>query len=281
MGGNGTPRRRALGAALREAREAAGYTNLTAFAQLIEVAPATLSRWETGERTPKPTDVVRILTTLGVNGQQFEDILALASDTDAPYWIAVSLPEQRLHLDALLRFERDASKITDVSPLLVTGLLQTEAYIRAMMTAPVAGVPQAEIENRIRVRLGRQRVVDTVELVVILGEAALHQQVGGPQVLADQLRHIVQMAAHPNVTLRVVPFTAGWVPSLEGGWSVIESAEASTVIHTENRRSGQFLHEDQDVRLYRDAVDSLLDVAMSPTESLGLIAEKIRQLEMR
>src|SRR6185369_6134333 len=85
MGGNGTPRRRALGAALREAREAAGYTNLTAFAQLIEVAPATLSRWETGERTPKPTDVVRILTTLGVNGQQFEDILALASDTDAPY----------------------------------------------------------------------------------------------------------------------------------------------------------------------------------------------------
>lgn len=276
MGGNRTPKRRALGAALREARESSGHS-LTQFAKMIERPPATLSRWETGERTPQPTDVAQILTTLGINGPRYEEILALASDMDAPFWIPVSLPEQRQHMAALLRFERDASRIIDVAWSLVTGLLQLEAYVRAIMTT--GGVPEDDIESRVRLRLGRQRVLGSTELTAVIGEAALHQEVGGEGVLVDQLRHLVEMADHPNVDLRVVPFTAGWVPALEGGWTVIESDEAPTVIHLENRKSGLFLHEDGDVAMYRDATASMLEVAMSPQESVGLIAEKINQLE--
>lgn len=278
MGGNRSPKRLALGAALREAREGAGYKVLREFAKMIGKPPATVSRWETGERSPKPTDVAQVLTALGINGQRYEEILALASDIDAPQWIAVTLPEQRQHLDALLRFERDAKGIVDVAPLQVTGLLQTEAYVRAIMTA--GGVPKGEIESRIRVRLGRQHVLETVKLTAIIGEAALHQEVGGQDVLAGQLRHLVRMADHPNVDLRVVPFTAGWVPLVEGGWTVIESADAPRMVLVENRRSGWFLHEDDDVAIYSDAVASMLGVAMSPQDSVGLIAGKIKQLEM-
>jgi transcriptional regulator with XRE-family HTH domain len=275
---SGTPKARALGAALREAREAAGLTVRQLAAQ-IDRDFSLITRWEKAERRIKPVDVAQILTALGIVGARFEEILALANDTDAPLWIPVSLAEQRQHLNALLRFERDAIEIVDVAPLLVTGLVQTEAYIRGIMTT--AGVPEDEIEARVRVRLGRQRVVETARLTALLGEAALHQEVGGRAVLVGQLRHLLEVAEHPNVDLRVVPFTAGWVPSLDGGWTVIESAEAPTMIHLENRQSGWFLHEDRDVEVYRSAVASILGVAMSPQESVGLIAGKIQQLETR
>jgi transcriptional regulator with XRE-family HTH domain len=279
MGGNTkTPRRLALGAALREEREAAGVS-VTRFASTIGVSPAAISRWETGDRRPQPTDVARFLSALGVTGDRYEEILGLASDVDAPYWIAISLPEQRQHLNALLRFERDAQQIVDVTPLLVTGLLQEEAYIRAIMTA--AHVPEDEIESRIRVRLGRQKVLETVRLQALIGEAVLHQEIGGRVVLANQLRHLAKMSDHPNVDLRVIPFTAGWVPSLGGGWTVIESTVAPTVILLESQKSGQFLHEDADVAMYRDAVSTVIGMAMSPEQSLGLIAKRIEQLEMR
>jgi hypothetical protein len=143
-----------------------------------------------------------------------------------------------------------------------------------------AEVSEDEIESRVRVRLGRQRVLDSVELEVLLGEAALHQQVGGRDVLIAQLRHLVEIAGHDNVDLRVVPFTAGWVPALEGGWAVIESAEERPVVHTENRKSGWLLHEDVDVRLYMDAIASMRKKAMSPQATVGLIAEEIQKLEM-
>lgn len=273
-----TPKARALGAALSEARDAAGH-GLRAFAKIIDKDPSLLSRWESGERIPKETDVARILAALGINGQRYEEILELARDTDAPRWIAVSLPEQRQHMNALLRFERDASSITDVTPLLPTGLLQTADCIRAIMVS--GGVPEDEIESRIRLRLGRQQVLESVSLTAVLGEPVLHQELGGRSVLLGQLRHLLVMADHPNVDLRVIPYTVGWHPALEGGWTVIESHVAPTVIHLENRKSGQFLHEDDDVAVYRDSSASAIEVAMSPAASAELIADKIKQLEMR
>lgn len=275
MGGNRPPKRLFLGMALRQARLAAGHTNMTKFAEKLGRTPAALSRWETGDRTPSPTDVAQILTALEINGEQYEEILALAHNVDAPLWIAVSLPEQRQHLNALLGFELGSTEITDVSPLLVTGLLQTEAYVRAIMTS--GDVPRDDVENRIRIRLGRQRVLDSTKLTAVIGEAALQQHVGGREVLADQLEHLIRMANYSNVDLRVVPFTAGWVPSLEGGWTVIQSPEA-TMVHVENRRSGWFLHLDQDVATYKDATAAMLGAAMSPQDSAGLIAEKMKHL---
>lgn len=121
MAGNKTATSKglALGAALREARLTTGHNNLTRFAERLGKTAATLSRWETGHRTPRPEDVAQILTFLGITDERYEDILALSRDADASSWLATSLPEQRLQLEALLRFERDAEKITTVAPLLV------------------------------------------------------------------------------------------------------------------------------------------------------------------
>lgn len=275
MGSNTkTPKARALGAALREARERKGIS-LRGLAEQLGRDPSVLSRWETGERSPKEADVAQILTMLGINGQAFEETLELTHDPEAPNWLAVSLPEQRQHLAALLRFERDASRITAVSPLIVTGLLQTPAYVRAIMTG--GGVPDDEIDTRIAVRLGRREILKKVEVTALIGEAALRQEVGGRSVLIEQLRHLVDMSG--QVDVRVIPFRAGWHPALEGAWTVIESLDAPPVIQLENRRSGLILHQEQDVEAYRKAVEAAMEAAMSPQESVGLIAEVINELE--
>jgi transcriptional regulator with XRE-family HTH domain len=265
----------ALGAALREARTAAGYDNLTRFADLLGKPSATLSRWETGQRAPRPEDVARILTILGISGDRYEDILALTRNTDAPSWLAISLPEQRRQMEALLRFERDAEKITTVSPLLVPGWLQTPAYVRAIITA--GGVPEGEIESRIAIRLGRREVLRHTKMSAYIGQAALMQHVGGQDVLRHQLEFLLGM--REQLDLWVIPFTSGWHPALEGPWYLLQSGQGKTVVYLENRRSGLFLHEQPDIEMYQAALESVKAVAMSPQESVQVIAEQIDNLK--
>src|SRR5437660_3196672 len=128
-----SPRARALGKALREARQATGR-KLRDFALEIGRDPGVLSRWETGERTPNAEHLAQILTKLGITGKQFDEMIALAKGIDQPRWLAVTLPEQRQQFAALLDLEESATRIIDVEPLMVPGLLQTNAYIRAIMT---------------------------------------------------------------------------------------------------------------------------------------------------
>lgn len=275
---NVSPKARALGATLREETDACGYS-LRTLAKRIGRDVSTVSRWFNGSRKVDRTDVAQILTVLGIAGRQYEEILALAHDAQASVWMPATMREHRQFMEALLRFERDATRIVSVTPLLIPGLLQTHSYVRAIMTS--AGVPEDEVESRIRLRLGRQRVPETVPMTAMIGEAALHQQVGGPAVLARQLRHLLDVVADDSlqVDVRVIPFAAGWSPASEGGWHVMEFADAPTVIQMENRRGGVFMHDPDDVRLYLDAVDFVADRMMSPEESLAHIGKIIDRLE--
>jgi transcriptional regulator with XRE-family HTH domain len=271
-----TPKSRALGTALREAREAAGFSQRQ-FADRLGMSPGGLSLWESGKRTPPTAGVARALTLLGVEGDEFDRVVALTNDTEAPTWLAVSLQEQRTHLAALLQFERDASRIIAVSPLIVYGLLQTPAYVSAIMNG--GSVPEDQIDTRIAIRLGRARILEDVSLTVILYEAALRGEVGGPATLLEQLRHLLDLG--DRLDLRVIPFSAGWNPAMEGAWTMLLFEAKPTMVHMENRRSGLFLHEQDDVAVYHEATDAAMKVAMSPTQSRELVATVIKELESR
>lgn len=185
-GNNRTPRARALGNALREARLDCDL-GLRQFAKEVGRDPSLLSRWETGDRTPTPTDVAQILGKLGVTGERYDAIIELAYGTDDPRWLATSLPEQKAQLAALLDFERTATLITDVSAVIVPGLLQTEEYAQAIMTD--GGVPEAEISTRVSIRLGRREGLRQrqTRFVALMCEAALRQMIGSREIMAAQL----------------------------------------------------------------------------------------------
>ncbi len=247
---------------------------MTKFAEQLGKPAPTLSRWETGQRTPRPEDVAQILTVLGVTGERFDDILGLTRNADSSSWLANSLPEQRLMLEALLRFERDAEKITNVAPLLVPGPLQTADYVRAIMTG--GGVPRDEIESRIAIRLGRRESLRDIERTAYIGQAALTQHIGGQDVLCGQLEFLLEMSK--EVELRILPFAANWHPALEGPWYLIQSVEGTNVVYLENRRSGLFLHEEADIVAYQVALSLVRQAAMNVEESRRLIADEIKNL---
>jgi transcriptional regulator with XRE-family HTH domain len=285
----------ALGAAIRQARVAKGLL-LRELAAAISRDIGVLSRWETGERTPKPEQVAQILTKLDVEGSEYEDIMTLAYGTAESQWVAISLPEQRRQMTAYVHWEQNATRIVEVAPLLVPGILQTGDYIKAIMSAP--GVPVGEIASRMTARIGRRDVIDRenqpASLLVLLGQGALNQNIGGRQTMLGQLRHLLEMAARPNIEVRFVPDRAGWHPGLEGAFALIYSAAAASarpraskqdapdtvsIVFVGTRRSVLMLHEDTDVAAYTRAVDRVLAVSRTPDSSAKFIADVYNRME--
>lgn len=268
-----TPKARALGAELRKAREDAGL-GLRQLAEMLDISHATLSRWETGNRSPRTEDVAAYLAKVDVPSEQRDELIELARDPDGAHWLSVGMPEQHRQLATLLEIERAATRIITVSPLLIPGLLQTGPYARTVITAGAA----TDVDTRVAVRLGRREAItrtDPVELQAFIGEPVLYQNLGGREVMLEQLRTLVTLAELDNVTIRVLPTEADWHPGLEGPFAIAEFADRGPVVHLENRISGLFLHEPDEVEPYESALDRVEDVAMSPRDSTGLIADVI------
>ncbi|MQA09964.1 MAG: helix-turn-helix domain-containing protein [Pseudonocardiaceae bacterium] len=273
------PKARALGAVLREVRETAGLSQRR-LATKISRDQGVVSRWETGDRIPDVADVAQYLTALGIAGARYDEVVGMAGNLDTPRWVAITLPEQRAQLAGLLDLESTASAITDISPLLIPGLLQTRDYTKEIMAA--AALPAEELSTRVAIRAGRRDVItrpDPASLLALIGEAALRQMIVPPELMARQLRYVLEMAERPNVDVRVLPFRAGWHPGVEGPFTLIEPRGESPVVHLEKRESGLFLHEEKDVAVYRQAVDWVLKAGMSAEDSAQLVDEVIKEME--
>lgn len=274
-----TPKGRALGAALRRAREDRGW-KMREFAAEIGRDPGVLSRWETGERTPKPEQVAQILTALGINGERYEEIVALAYGTDATMWVATSLPEQRQQLAAFIDYEQKAKTVTEVSPLLVPGLLQTRDYMQSMMAS--ADIAPSEVVTRVAIRMSRRDVLtrsNPLQLLALVGEGVLHQVIGNRNTMIEQFRHLLDMCRYPNVDFRIIPYDSGWSPALEGSFVLLDPGNGIPAVQIEVRGSGLFLHDESDVDAYQQAAEMVLRVALSPTDSMVLIRQAIERLE--
>lgn len=275
----GAPKVRALGNALRSAREDRGLS-LRALAQQLHRNPGVLSRWENGVHAPKPDQVAQVLTTLGIDNDKYDEVIALAYGAYDQRWVATNLPDQRQQFAAFIDFEQKATSIVDVSPLLVPGILQTTEYIRAIMNG--GGIPTEEISNRVVTRVGRREILERRELsklVAVMGEGVLYQVIGDRNIMIEQLRHLLEMARHAKVDLRIVPYNSGWHPALEGPFMIIKSDKFSPVVMLENRKSGLLLHEEDDVRAYDLAANRLVQVSTSPSGSAEIINNVLKRME--
>ncbi|GGM55100.1 hypothetical protein GCM10012275_27750 [Longimycelium tulufanense] len=248
-------------------------------AEVIGTSEVTVTRWETGERSPKLEDLANYLTIIGVQGSEREEIIELFRASDGPHWLSIGMPDLRQQLTALLELERMATEIFDVTPNIVPGLLQTADYTRTIMRQ--GGAPAEKIETRVAIRIGRRDVLhaETLRLTTIVGEAALRATVGGTRVMADQLRFLLKAAQWPSVDLRVIPLQVDWNPATEGPFFLLRFPDSSPVVYLENRLSGLFLHRPQDVAAYEQAATKILDVTLSPADSLGFISNQVTYLE--
>lgn len=270
-----TPKGLRLANALRAARESRG-TTLRDLGERTGRNSGVLSRYETGDRTPKPEDVAQILTALGVRGTEYEDIMTLAYDTDAPQWAAWTMAEQRQHLAALVDAEQNASTIVEVAPSIFPGLLQSKGYMTAIMSG--GDLTQDDVVTRVAIRLGRRDAItggSPAQYVAFVGEAALYWMMGGSSTMIEQLRYSLELCKRPNVRMFVIPFRSGWQPALEGEFRLLDSA----IVHLENRVSGVFLHDEKPVWSYREAVDMVRRASCDEAESRAILTARITELE--
>jgi len=236
-------------------------------------SPSTLSRLENGLRGITVEDVAALLVVYQVTGAERDRLLALAREVDRPGWWETGLPGLPNQLTALIGFESQAERITDVGMLLVPGLLQTTEYARAVMVG--GDVPAHEIEARVVTRLGRQALLsrpDPPELHVVLDESVLRRPVGGPPVMAAQLRHILTAAARPTITVQVLPSVLGAHLGTAGSFVLLEFAKAHAIVHLEHLRSSLFVDEPDDVTPFVHARDTLARQALDPAASADLLA---------
>lgn len=268
------PQARGLATGLRAARKATGMTT-TAIADKLGWSQALVSRTETGKRHTSPEEVSAFLAVCGVTGHARDRLIEMARDKDRSSWLESRFGDAvPIQAKTLAQYESEATEITDAGLVLMPGLLQTAAYTRTMMNS--GGVAPDQIEPRVQARLDRQEVLRCPEppiLTAIIDEAALHRRIGGRRVMAEQLRHLVEMGQHPYVNILVIPFDHGGHAGIDGAFVLIKFGHGRPVVHLEHLRSGLFLDEPWDVTPYEDAVASMTAIALDRAQSTELITE--------
>jgi transcriptional regulator with XRE-family HTH domain len=278
---HGTARIRGLAAELRDLRDKAGLNTRDA-ARRVGLSPATLNRMELGNRDITPEDMASLLVVYGVIGVERERLLAMARDAGLPGWWERSgkgIPDE---LPALINFESEATRIVEVAPLRIPGLLQIPDYIRALMRS--GGVVSTAMEGMVATRLGRQAVLTRPRpphYLTIIDEPVLRRPVGGPQVMADQLRHMINLATRPNVDVRVIPLDRGAHTGLDGTYVTLDFPKARTIVYLEHKRSSLFVDEPDDVIPFHEATDTLIQTALGSPESVNFLAQVAAEYDQR
>lgn len=273
-----TPRARALGAELRQARERAELSQ-RALAARIGRASSHIARWEGGKLIPSEADTAQVLQALGVTGADRERLLALAREASDPNWIAPGIERQ---LAALSEYERTASLIVNIEPLLIPGLMQTYHYARTLMVASGAG--SGEADERAQRRVGRQHVItgpSPRSFVAVIGEYALRYPLCDEKTMSEQLEYVLELAKRDNITVQVLPMDRPVLETMYGSWALIEFDKAKPIVHLEHHGSSATITDSRAVARYRAAVDTLRSTAMSPDDSTGLIADAANDWRQR
>jgi transcriptional regulator with XRE-family HTH domain len=258
---------------LKELRGKAGLNTRDA-ASKVGLSPATLNRIELGTRPATPEEVFGLLIVYDVPLLERERLLDMAREATMPgWWEGSTYSGLSKHLFAVINFESEATRIVNVAPSLVPGLLQTPSYIRALLTS--LGRTEPEVEKRVAVRAGRQVVIGKPrppQYLAILDEAALRRRLGRPAMMAGQMRHILAQVDRPNVTVLVVPFATGGYRGSISPFQVIGFAKAPTVVFLEHIHSSVFLDQYADTLPFQQAIDSIAEVALGPVDSADFIA---------
>jgi transcriptional regulator with XRE-family HTH domain len=263
-----TIRSRELGEALRHAMKEAGFT-ASQMARQLDWSPSRVSRLFSGKRGGSSLDVSAFLGVCGVRGPEKERLLNLALDQHRPGFLQPHLPTQ---LRTLINHENKAVAIREFQFNLIPGVLQTDAYIRALHLE--AGlIPEEEIDDRVRAKLGRQNLLSRSDLsfTFYVHEFALRLPIGGSVVMSEQLHKLLRMSVRPNLTLRVVPASVGGHAAIAGSFRLMEFKAIPPIVYLDSETSGLFLELPIEIRAYKNILTALDTTALPEGQSREFI----------
>ncbi len=272
--------RRRLGIELRRLREGAGVT-IETVADRLECSSSKISRIETGHIGASPRDVRDMLQIYGVEGDDANELLQVARYAREKGWWQMY---GTVLTGAYVGLEAAAARIRSYEAQLVPGLLQTSEYATSVIRAARPDITNELLQARIEVRGIRQSLLtaeEPIDLWVVLDEAALNRMVASREVMATQLKVLVEAAQRPNITLQVLPFSAGAHAGMDGTFSILEYDEDvdPDVVFAENAVGGLFLEKDVDVERYQKIFELLRSTALAADRSLEMIEDHAKGLQ--
>ncbi len=274
-------RRRRLAAELRRLREAAHLTCDEAAARL-DCSASKISRIETGRVSVSPRDVRDLLQIYGVPDDQRDSLIQLARESRQQGWWQAYGDSVEPHLATYLGMESAASEIRVYRGSRLPGLLQTEEYARTVAAANSQGIPRPGDERSIAYRLERQQQAKLrrPRLRVVLDEAALRRQVGGPDVMRAQLEHLVSLSAESEMFLQIIPFTIGAPILSDLPFAILAFPDRADpdVVCIRYPTGTMWIEDTPEVCTYNMLFRHLQTVALSQDESAALMTSALQDL---
>ena len=269
-----TLRRRRLGAELKRCREAAGLTQENV-SRHFEWHAAKVTRIETARVTVTARDVRDLLSLYGVTDPDYREALVeLARQSRERTWWTDYRDIMR---GAYIGLEDGATSMRSWEPVVLPGLLQTEAYMRALMEAGRSTDAPQVIDRRVALRQQRQERrlggARPLTLSAIIDESVVRRVIGGLDVMNEQLERLIETAQLPNVTLQILPFDAGEHPFLGGSAALLEFPETThlDVVYLEGIAGDYYEEQPSEVARYRDELQRLSTKALDPRMTVKMI----------
>jgi hypothetical protein len=260
-----------LGAQLRRLRETAGVTRDDA-GYHIRASGSKISRLELGRVSFKERDVSDLLDLYHVAGEQKDQLVQQKYREVVPDWFQV-----------YVGLEEAATLIRVYEVQFVPGLLQTEEYARAVVMQGSPGLSPDEVDNRVNVRLGRQRLFakeNAPRLWAIVDEAALRRPMGGRDVLAGQIKRLMEAVGEPNITLQVMPFKYGGHGAEGGAFTIMRFPEADLpdMVYMEYLTGAHYIDKPDEVEVYAAVMERLSVAGTSPEKTRDILADILKEL---
>ncbi|MFF5981117.1 Scr1 family TA system antitoxin-like transcriptional regulator [Streptomyces olindensis] len=252
-----------LGAELRHAREKAGLSQ-EELGQRLFVSGSFIGQLEAGTRRMQ-REYARLLDEALGTEDFFQRHCGAAAKSKYPD-----------HFAEAVEAEAQATEIRQYAPLLISGLLQTPAYARAVFRAYRPTAPAEVIEELVAARMDRTALLDDPTgplLWSVLDEAALRRQTGGREVMAEALHHVAGLVRRNRVIVQVLPFGAGAHASMEGSMKLMDFEDAPPLLYFEGVGTGRLEDDPATVRYQRRTFQLLTAYALSPADSLALIED--------
>jgi len=285
--GSTVPRRQ-LGRYLRDLRNSQRLT-VRAAAERLEWSEAKIWRIETGQVSLRSLDVEVMCRIYGATAELTGALMGLAKETKARgWWHAYGdvIPEG---FDVYIGLEEAASAFSWYESELVPGLLQTQRYAHTLIEADNPGVDVDEVDRRVRLRLARQalltRVTAPPRLDIVLNEAIIRRPIGGVHIMTEQLDQLIKVGERANVSLRIMPFSAGLHLGVMSGPFVIlrfplngEGRETEPpTVYVDGFTGALYLDKPNEIGRYDGAFTDIGSMALDEGASRDLIHTAARE----
>lgn len=281
--GSGAPTvlRVVLGRRLQQLREKSGLSYEDA-GRALDVTHATIRRMEKAEVGLRIPYVEKLLRTYGVTQpDEIEGFVSLAREANQPGWwhrYRDVLPEW---FSAFVSLESESELIRAYEPHYVPGLLQTPGYARAVLRAGLPHADEEEIERQVALRMERQAVLGRAEpplLWVVIDETVLRRPIGTPDVMAEQIDHLIKATELPYVKLQIMPFSAGSHSAMYGPFHLFRFPvdELPDVACTESLVGAAYYDQRDDVSTFLEALDRMCGQA-APLKRTPSLLDALRK----